>query len=263
MSGLGLLSCVTSLLLGGSFAVGGQEDEDTIATVNQDYRGLQSKRYAERQKNPPPAGVQPPLVSDDEILGFIDRCWKVYDRSEGEPDEFLALHQVMVLAAGGAGPKFEEHWREAAGKVFTDFVDDDRMATFVMYIPAPRKLTKEAETLVADLKAKTRNLNIQAAFLYRQLDDDVRIASDAPMSPEKEKELVGRLDDLSKKFGAQTLPGDKTTYADWVATTVYALQNLKVGGLAPEITAADLDGVEFKLSEYRGKVVLLDFWGYW
>ena len=24
-----------------------------------------------------------------------------------------------------------------------------------------------------------------------------------------------------------------------------------------------LDGVTFKLSDYRGKVILLDFWGYW
>jgi len=36
-----------------------------------------------------------------------------------------------------------------------------------------------------------------------------------------------------------------------------------VGALAPEIAASDLDGVPFKLSDYRGKVVLLDFWGNW
>ncbi len=36
-----------------------------------------------------------------------------------------------------------------------------------------------------------------------------------------------------------------------------------VGNLAPEIEGADLDGVPFKLSDYRGKVVMLDFWGDW
>ena len=36
-----------------------------------------------------------------------------------------------------------------------------------------------------------------------------------------------------------------------------------VGAQAPEIAAEDLDGVAFKLSDYRGKVVLLDFWGDW
>ncbi|MEM7457437.1 MAG: hypothetical protein AAF456_24100 [Planctomycetota bacterium] len=36
-----------------------------------------------------------------------------------------------------------------------------------------------------------------------------------------------------------------------------------IGELAPEIESEDLDGVTFKLSDYRGKVVLLDFWGDW
>jgi AhpC/TSA family len=38
---------------------------------------------------------------------------------------------------------------------------------------------------------------------------------------------------------------------------------LKVGKAAPEISGEDIDGKEFKLSDYRGKVVLLDFWGHW
>ena len=37
----------------------------------------------------------------------------------------------------------------------------------------------------------------------------------------------------------------------------------QVGESAPEIEGKDLDGVAFKLSDYRGKVVLLDFWGNW
>ena len=36
-----------------------------------------------------------------------------------------------------------------------------------------------------------------------------------------------------------------------------------VGQVAPEIEGEDLDGVPFKLSDYRGKVVVLDFWGNW
>jgi cytochrome oxidase Cu insertion factor (SCO1/SenC/PrrC family) len=34
----------------------------------------------------------------------------------------------------------------------------------------------------------------------------------------------------------------------------------KVGSAAPEIQGIDGDGVAFKLSDYSGKVVLLDFW---
>jgi hypothetical protein len=44
------------------------------------------------------------------------------------------------------------------------------------------------------------------------------------------------------------------------------LEDMKVHGIGksvPDIVGADLDGKEFKLSDYKGKVVLLDFWGFW
>jgi len=41
------------------------------------------------------------------------------------------------------------------------------------------------------------------------------------------------------------------------------LPNLKVGKLAPEIVGKDLDGKKLRLSEHRGKVVVLVFWGSW
>ncbi|MCA9320055.1 MAG: hypothetical protein KDB53_04940 [Planctomycetes bacterium] len=53
------------------------------------------------------------------------------------------------------------------------------------------------------------------------------------------------------------------TIADKAEGALYELRNLRVGMTAPEIEHADADGVTFKLSDYRGKVVLLDFWGHW
>jgi peroxiredoxin len=38
---------------------------------------------------------------------------------------------------------------------------------------------------------------------------------------------------------------------------------LRVGDVAPDFTAPRLDGGQFKLSEQRGKLVLLDFWATW
>lgn len=36
-----------------------------------------------------------------------------------------------------------------------------------------------------------------------------------------------------------------------------------VGQQAPDILGEDLDGKPFKLSDYAGKVILLDFWAHW
>lgn len=43
----------------------------------------------------------------------------------------------------------------------------------------------------------------------------------------------------------------------------HAKADLDVGKPAPEIVGRDLDGNPMQLSDYRGKVVLLDFWGDW
>jgi hypothetical protein len=47
------------------------------------------------------------------------------------------------------------------------------------------------------------------------------------------------------------------------ADELFAAKYLSIGATAQEISGKDLDGVAFKLSDYRGKVVVLDFWGDW
>lgn len=44
---------------------------------------------------------------------------------------------------------------------------------------------------------------------------------------------------------------------------LFEMQNLAIGKAAPEIEGQDIDGNTFKLSDYRGKVVVLSFWGDW
>lgn len=50
--------------------------------------------------------------------------------------------------------------------------------------------------------------------------------------------------------------------ADVLETHMKA-KRFRVGSVAPDIQGPDLDGTEFKLSDYRGKVVMVDFWGDW
>jgi hypothetical protein len=60
----------------------------------------------------------------------------------------------------------------------------------------------------------------------------------------------------NEKFGNATL-------GDTVKGELYELRNLSVGKTVPEIEGPDMDGTKFKISDYRGKVVMLDFWGHW
>lgn len=44
---------------------------------------------------------------------------------------------------------------------------------------------------------------------------------------------------------------------------LFELRNLLIGKKAPDIEGVDSDGKKFKLSDYVGKVVVLDFWAEW
>ncbi len=57
-------------------------------------------------------------------------------------------------------------------------------------------------------------------------------------------------------FGSSTL-------GEVAKEKLHELRSLSVGRAAPEIEGTDLDGRPFKLSDYRGKVVVLDFWAHW
>ena len=48
--------------------------------------------------------------------------------------------------------------------------------------------------------------------------------------------------------------------ADKARLELYELRHLTKGRLAPPIQGQDHDGRQFKLTDYRGKVVLLYFW---
>lgn len=54
-----------------------------------------------------------------------------------------------------------------------------------------------------------------------------------------------------------------TSLADRANAPAFARDHLQIGMQVPDIEGKDLDGVGFKLSDYKGKVVMLDFWGDW
>ena len=53
------------------------------------------------------------------------------------------------------------------------------------------------------------------------------------------------------------------TLAEAEADLLRSLNHGTVGGTLPEVTGMRLDGVEERLSDYRGRILLLDFWATW
>jgi hypothetical protein len=87
-----------------------------------------------------------------------------------------------------------------------------------------------------------------------RFDDEVIEFVNAQRDATELKDLVKMLEEFVN---------DHPDVVEKAADKLYVLQNLSVGCDAPDIVGLDLDGEEFSLSDYRGKVVLLDFWGDW
>jgi hypothetical protein len=76
-----------------------------------------------------------------------------------------------------------------------------------------------------------------------------------------EREVTALLNSALPEFGNEPLRnGDTMAHA--AASLLHEIRYLAVGKQAPEIDGVDDDGVRFKLSDYRGMVVLLDFFSW-
>ena len=75
------------------------------------------------------------------------------------------------------------------------------------------------------------------------------------------KEVEAVFEQAAEKYGDVKLPGGDTV-AERTKAELFEIRNLRVGKQAPDIEGEAQDGKRFKLSDYRGKVVLLDFWSF-
>ncbi|MFL5243326.1 MAG: TlpA family protein disulfide reductase [Gemmataceae bacterium] len=78
------------------------------------------------------------------------------------------------------------------------------------------------------------------------------------------EELLEKITKDKDYSGATIVRGDKTlTLGDLAKRQLFQWRELQPGKPVPEITGEDIEGKPLKLSDYKGQVVLLDFWGHW
>jgi hypothetical protein len=97
-----------------------------------------------------------------------------------------------------------------------------------------------------------RNLRYQAqAAQYQKRPDADRLAKESEKAYERVAAEFADVQFRDRKLG------------DRARAALFEMRNLLVGKEVPDVAGEDVDGKKFKLSDYRGKVVLLDFWGHW
>jgi len=125
----------------------------------------------------------------------------------------------------------------------------DGFATGLMFRTGIPGTGRAAKDYLARLAKESPHKEVRAAAILGQMMPAYEAGDEKTAEP-----LIA----LLKKDYADT-----KVYKEQVAGILFERENLTVGKTAPDFEVEDIDGKKFKLSDYRGKVVYLDFWGFW
>jgi hypothetical protein len=192
---------------------------------------------------------------------FADRMLQVAEKYPKDDAAIDALQWVGMYASQDGG--------RVAELVTKNHLADPRV---VKLLPVFVRLPG-GEKLLRSLAEKNTAKDVQglAYFYVAQNLKNQSSAAERQKNSEAAANLMKEAEDLfervEKDYGSIRDPRDTKeklrTLRDLVEPELFELRFLTVGKTAPDIQADDLGGTAFKLSDYRGKVILLDFWGHW
>jgi len=190
---------------------------------------------------------------------------------------FDSLHWVVTNVRTG------EVAKKAYDNLFANHLNDEALKTICMGLsystPGP-----QVESRLNLLMEKSPHDSVKASAIFalasylHRLESTRQYLADNPDVDGFDEEAITYLNEREVEPMAiealyQTLisdypklkprEGSKRTYQSMAESALFEMHSLAVGKVVPEIEGDDLDGVSFKLSDYRGKVVVLDFWGDW
>jgi hypothetical protein len=189
---------------------------------------------------------------------YAARCLKLAEDNPQDPAAFDALAWVLQRRNGGFSPDAAK----TATILAHDYARDPR--TINVCRSFARMHAPAAEKLLGAVAAENPSKKIQAAaclalgqmLAVRADDEAMHGHSDEAAATRKQAEE--QFEKVSRDF-ADVAPKD-VRGENAAVGELRELRTLSVGKTAPDIDGKDSSGKSFRLSDYRGKVVILDFW---
>lgn len=248
-------------------ALWGQDDKNKpkTDTPEAEYKGL----LAELQKIGQEAGKNFRAATNEEAKR---RIREDYDKqrtafagrfmalAQKHPKDPAAVDALLLVLNIGSEPDQER----ALTVLMTDHIQGETLgqkAESLAQSGAPG-----AEKLLRAILAKSPHKEAQAKAAFGLAQQFKERADEPGLKPDQAQKLSKEAEDLFEtvvqKY-AHIMGSRKEPLGATAKRQLFELRNLSLGKVAPDIEGDDLDGKKFKLSDYRGKVVVLDFWGHW
>lgn len=192
------------------------------------------------------------LLAQNPLPAFLERFRELAYEAAGTETGVTAWWRVFELGLrNGRG----DEAREALDVLLADHLDSPQLRPLAGNLPYAESFlgAERVRSALETLHAKAAALPVRAEAQFSLAGLLMRSAEAADKA--RGRELFE--DMLTRYAGAEE---------DWAARAqgmLFELDRLQVGMLAPDFEAVDADGVAWKLSDYEGKVVIVDFWGFW
>ncbi|MBI1914887.1 MAG: redoxin domain-containing protein [Planctomycetes bacterium] len=161
--------------------------------------------------------------------------------------------------------KLESETKKLYAELTEKYIPDMKTASVVNLCQQLRYSNDSAsEKLLRSLYTKDKRDEVRGvaclilAQVLKQSAD--RHAALDPKAAEKARKESEELFEMAANKYADVKMAFSGTVGKKAKSELFDLRHLSVGKPAPEIQGVDQDGKTFKLSDYKGKVVLLDFW---
>jgi len=226
--------------------------DEQVAAIEKEFDDAQKALFAELSK----------LKTDEEkseyygshrvdTLALAKRMQAIADAHPRTDAEARALAWILSHEMGSdlAGP--------ALDRLVANHPGSDVLARVVMRLEQRRGA--ETDALLDRLAEDSPSPAVRGAALYVAAKRAAEPRwSGSQRKPEQAEALLER---VVSEYGDVEI--GKRKLGNLARGDLFEMRELAIGKVAPDIEGEDLDGVAFKLSDYRGKVVVLDFWGNW
>jgi S1-C subfamily serine protease/peroxiredoxin len=175
---------------------------------------------------------------------------------------FQAYVMSCILLKGTDPKATNRFLQQATEALLADHIQEKYLAGVALAMTTiPQHDTKG---FLRSLLQKSPHREVQAfacLALATNLQQQSNEKPDSHAAAAADKEIATLLTRITHDFGDVPLGGKPLS--ELAKPLLYEKEHLRIGIAAPDIVGTDGEGKDFRLKDYRGKVVLLVFWGDW
>lgn len=263
------LTTITTLMMICGSAIGVQA-QDTVPAAPIIPQASTETKSTEDTAKPETSSVAEQITAATQAYNHKSEVFMKKVRAEKDRAKMTAMYKnrplpteqvAMILKLAKADPKAEGIEKGLVWSLrTTDLKQREQIGDLLMtHYKDSKSLGRLAQSWMFD-QDKLREIIENAGDETVRQGATYLLASAMGRNPESKDEAVALLKKLQEW---PEIAENNERLLGQVNGDLFAIEKLSVGCEAPDIVGTDHEDKEFKLSDYKGQVVLLDFWGYW